>query len=166
MWSIRRVGSERFDQGREPFRRPLLPIVVGGTRRVNNAVAQKVIPTSQLPHEPDEDHGRALLARIAAGDRDALADLCARYQTAVFFYLVRLTGDRTLAEDVFQDTLVAVWKSAGTFEGRSSVQTWLVGIARRQAHNTTRRRVLPRADVAELERLPASDPQPEYAALA
>jgi RNA polymerase sigma factor (sigma-70 family) len=133
---------------------------------VNHGVAQPAIPASSFSRGSDEEHGRALIRRIAAGDRDALAALCARYQTAVFYYLVRLLGDRALAEEVFQDTLVAVWRSAGTFEGRSSVQTWLVGIARRQAHNSTRRRVLPRADVAELEVLPAADPEPEDVALA
>jgi RNA polymerase sigma factor (sigma-70 family) len=133
---------------------------------VNHGVAQPAIPASSFSRDSDEEHGRALIRRIAAGDRDALAALCARYQTAVFYYLVRLLGDRALAEEVFQDTLVAVWRSAGTFEGRSSVQTWLVGIARRQAYNSTRRRVLPRADVAELEVLPAADPEPEDVALA
>jgi RNA polymerase sigma-70 factor (ECF subfamily) len=133
---------------------------------VNHGVAQQAIPAIPVSPDSDEENGRALIRRIAAGDRDALAALCARYQTAVFYYLVRLLGDRALAEEVFQDTLVAVWRSAATFEGRSSVQTWLVGIARRQAHNSTRRRVLPRADVAELEVLPSADPEPEDVALA
>jgi RNA polymerase sigma-70 factor (ECF subfamily) len=115
---------------------------------------------------PEADPGRELLARVARGDRDALARLYDRYQAPLFYYLVRLAGDPAQAEEILQDTLVAVWKSAASFEGRSSVQTWLVGIARRQAHNTLRRRSLPRADVAELEVLPAADPAPEDVALA
>jgi DNA-directed RNA polymerase specialized sigma24 family protein len=59
--------------------------------------------------------------------------------------LLQLTPDYGLAEELLQDTLVAVWKSARSFEGRSSVLTWLIGIARRQAHNTLRQRKIPLA---------------------
>lgn len=107
-----------------------------------------------------------LIDRVAQGDRDALAALYHRYGGPLYAYLVRLVEDRSTAEEVLQDTLLAAWKSARTFEGRSSVLTWLIGIARRQAHNTGRRRTLPRADVAELEVLAALDPEPEDAALA
>lgn len=136
-----------------------------------NVVARQV--TAMREPSPPSDGARAgalddrdLIDRIAGGDRDALAALYARYGGALFAYLVRLVDDRSVAEEVLQDTLVAVWKSAGTFEGRSSVLTWLVGIARRQAHNAGRRRSLPRADAAELETLAAAEPEPEDAALA
>ncbi len=79
---------------------------------------------------------RQLLKDIAGGDRQALSELYARYQRPLFNYLLQLTPDYGLAEELLQDTLVAVWKSACSFEERSSVQTWLIGIARRQAHNT------------------------------
>ena len=76
------------------------------------------------------------------------------------------TPDHGLAEEILQDTLVAVWKSAQSFEGRSSVRTWLIGIARRQAHNTLRQRRLPLADETEMEGLVATDPEPEAWTLA
>ncbi len=107
-----------------------------------------------------------LLHRIAAGDRDALEALYQRYQRPLFRYLLQLTTDRQLAEELLQDTLVAVWKAAGEFQGRSSVRTWLIGIARRQAHNALRRSTPPVADPAELEEMAADDPDPESAALA
>jgi len=129
---------------------------------VEKAVAREVTWMNQRP----ADDGRRLLDRIAAKDRDALSELCTRYQTVLFRYLCQLVGQRELAEEILQDTLVAVWKSASQFEGRSSVQTWLIGIARRQAHNTLRRRSLPGLDVSELEYVPAADPEPEDVALA
>jgi len=112
------------------------------------------------------DDNRHVVERIARGDRYALAELYAAYQATLFRYLLQLTADRGVAEEILQDTLVAVWKSAGTFEGRSTVQTWLIGIARRQAHNTLRRRMLLRVDLADVEILPATGPEPEDAALA
>jgi RNA polymerase sigma-70 factor (ECF subfamily) len=112
------------------------------------------------------DDNRQVVERIARGDRGALAELYTAYQVPLFRYLLGLTADRGVAEEILQDTLLAVWKSAGTFEGRSSVQTWLIGIARRQAHNTLRKRALPRADLAELELLPDRGPDPEDEVLA
>jgi RNA polymerase sigma factor (sigma-70 family) len=114
--------------------------------------------------KPTDD--RQLLKRIAGGDRQALTELYARYQRLLFNYLLQLTPDYGLAEELFQDTLVAVWKSASSFGGRSSVQTWLVGVARRQAHNTLRQRKISLVNEAELEGLAAVGPEPEDFTLA
>ena len=110
--------------------------------------------------------GRHITRRIAAGDREALEELYACYQRVLFNYLLHLTPDYGLAEEILQDTLVAVWKSAHRFEGRSSLQTWLIGIARRQAHNTLRQRKLLFADESEIEGLTATEPEPEAFTLA
>ena len=104
--------------------------------------------------EHPSGEGKRVLARIAAGDRTALANLYDDHQTVLLRYLLSLTDDRGQAEEILQDTLLAVWKGAASFEGRSTVLTWLIGIARRQAHNTLRRRSLPRVDLAEIESLP------------
>jgi RNA polymerase sigma-70 factor (ECF subfamily) len=112
------------------------------------------------------DDDRDLLARTGAGDRQALTELYMRYRGAVFAYLLRLTPDQHLAEDLLQETFVAVWKSAASFAGRSAVKTWLIGVAHRQAHNVLRRRSESLADEAELAQLAAADPEPENAALA
>src|SRR5947208_8877124 len=109
---------------------------------------------------------RQLLKRIAVGDRQALSELYVRYQRPLFNYLLQLTPDYGLAEELLQDTLIAVWKSARSFEGRSSVLTWLIGIARRQAHNTLRQRKLPLAQEAELAELADTEPDPQDFTLA
>jgi RNA polymerase sigma-70 factor, ECF subfamily len=121
-----------------------------------------------MPPAPTDANGddRDLLTRAAAGDRQALTELYTRHRGAVFAYLLRLTPDRHLAEDLLQETFVAVWKSAASFSGRSTVRTWLIGVAHRQAHNVLRRRVEPLAEEAELAQLAAADPEPEEAALA
>jgi RNA polymerase sigma factor (sigma-70 family) len=118
------------------------------------------MPTA--PHEDDRD----LLVQTGAGDRQALTELYTRYRGAIFAYLLRLTPDQYLAEDLLQETFVAVWKSAASFAGRSTVKTWLIGVAHRQAHNVLRRRPQPLADEAELAVVAARDPEPEDAALA
>jgi len=103
----------------------------------------------------------ALLERIAREDRRAVAELYARHQRPLFRYLCQLTPDHGLAEEILQDTIVAVWQGAAGFEGRSSVRTWLFAIARRQAHNVLRRRGQPSGDEDGLGALEDSDPGPE-----
>ena len=107
-----------------------------------------------------------VLQRIASGDREALAELYSRYQQHLFRYLLQLTPDYGLAEEMLQDTFVAIWKSARTFEGRSTVLTWLISIARRQAHNAMRRHRLPTVDEGNLEELVSTEPEPEDFTLA
>jgi RNA polymerase sigma-70 factor (ECF subfamily) len=71
-----------------------------------------------------------ILERIADGDQCALKVLVARYEVRVFRFVLRLIGDRRRAEDLVSDTFLAVWQRAGSFEGRSSVATWILAIAR------------------------------------
>lgn len=112
------------------------------------------------------DGDSLLLRRVASGDEEALAELHDRFGRPLFGYLLSLSQDRGLAEEILQDTLVAVWRGAGSYAGRSSVKTWVFGVCRRQAHNALRRRSLPLAGEDALGHLPASDPGPEDALLA
>ena len=107
-----------------------------------------------------------LLARIGGGDRDALAQLYARHRVGLGGFLARMLGDAAAAEEALQDTLLAVWRGAGGFEHRSTVRTWLYGIARRQAYARLRRHT------PQLVELPADaavadpGPTPEHVAIA
>ncbi|MSQ24317.1 MAG: sigma-70 family RNA polymerase sigma factor [Chloroflexi bacterium] len=107
-----------------------------------------------------------LLARVATGDRDALGLLYAEFQRPIFRYLFQLTSDAGLAEEILQDTFVAVWRSAGTFQSRSMLRTWLFGIARRQAHNVMRRPGVKLQDVDDASEVADPGPEPEDRVLA
>lgn len=84
---------------------------------------------------------RDLLARVARNDERAFSRLYERFADRVFRYALTLLRNRHLAEEVVQETMIAVWKSAGSFRGRSRVSTWIFGIARNQAHTLLRREV-------------------------
>src|SRR5437762_8785247 len=118
----------------------------------------ELVVKAASPNDSSAAADTDVVRRIAAGDRNALTELYTRYQRPVFRYICQLTPDPGLAEEILQDTLVAAWRSAAQFQARSSVQTWLIGIARRQAHNTLRKRGLPLADVEEATDL--ADPGP------
>lgn len=91
--------------------------------------------------DPPSPH--TLIQRIAVGDSAALDALYALYSRQLLSYLIGQLTDRQLAEEVLQDVMLAVWKSAARFQGNSSVLTWLLAIARHHAINARGRRKLP-----------------------
>jgi RNA polymerase sigma-70 factor, ECF subfamily len=96
----------------------------------------------------DED----LLARLVIGDESAFTDLIERYHPR----LLRLAGSfvvrRDVAEDVVQETWIAVLNGVGGFQGRSAFRTWLFQICVNKAKSAAVReqRVVP-VDPADLE---------------
>lgn len=86
-----------------------------------------------------EKRDSGLLAAVAEGDEAAFADLYRAHSTAVFNYLLRLIHDERLAEDLLQDTFVAVWQGAGAFGRRAKVKTWILRIAHNKAVSWLRR---------------------------
>ena len=80
-----------------------------------------------------------LLIRIAAEDRGAFHLLFERHSNRIYRFALSLTRSPHLAEEVLQETMMAVWKGAKRFKGRSKVTTWLLGIAKNQAHNLLRK---------------------------
>jgi RNA polymerase sigma-70 factor, ECF subfamily len=82
----------------------------------------------------------ALIAAIAAGDRAAMRILYNRHQIRVFRFAARLVDDAAGAEDIVSEAFIEVWRQADRFEGRSSVSTWIMSIARFKALSVRRRR--------------------------
>src|SRR6476659_8742289 len=76
--------------------------------------------------------GEALLAAVAQGHRDALAQLYARNAPWLQVRLARRCADQDAVAEALQDTFVAVWRSAGRWSGRGDVGAWLWGIAVRR----------------------------------
>jgi RNA polymerase sigma-70 factor, ECF subfamily len=79
----------------------------------------------------------ALLDAIAAGDQRAMQVLYARHHVRVYRFVLRLTRDRSLAEDLVSEVFLDVWRRAG-FKGKSQVSTWLLAIARYKALSALR----------------------------
>jgi len=76
-----------------------------------------------------EDAG--LVRAVASGSEDALVQLYDRYSGAVYATARRLTTDRGLAEDVVQETFLALWNRAEQYDPTlGSLPAWLLTIAR------------------------------------
>jgi RNA polymerase sigma-70 factor (ECF subfamily) len=82
----------------------------------------------------------ALIGRIASGDRLAMQVLFARHHVRVYRFVLRLVRDEWKAEDLISDVFLDVWRQADRFEGRSTVSTWLLAIARFKALSALRRK--------------------------
>ena len=107
-----------------------------------------------------------MLRRIAQGDGDAMASFYREHGRVVFAQVLLVVGgQRVLAEEIVQDTMLAVWRGAGSFRGESSVRSWVIAIARRQTRDRLRRRRLRVVDDAFLADQPGSAPGPEVTAL-
>lgn len=117
------------------------------------------------PTSARDDAECELLERVAAGEREALAELYHAYARRLFAFLGRLAPDAATAEELVQDTLLAVWRSAGTFQRRSTVRTWVYAVARRQAHNRLRRPALTLVTLDEAGPIPDDAATPEQHAL-
>lgn len=81
----------------------------------------------------------ALLERVVAGDREAFRRLYTHYHRRLHRFLMRLTRERPLAEEIINDTMMVVWQHAADFRGASRVSTWILGIAYRRALKTLER---------------------------
>ncbi len=111
---------------------------------VELAIRAFAMPSSQSTDEQ-------LIERMACGNSRALTPLYDRHARAIFTFLCRLTSDEAVAEDLLQETFLAAWHSARTFRGRSSVRTWLFGIAHNRAGHWLRwRRPEPLDEDAEI----------------
>jgi RNA polymerase sigma-70 factor, ECF subfamily len=133
------------------------------TRQVSKQIARPISIASSSVQAPAAatTSDEALLQRMAAGDRLAMQVLFARHNVRVYRFVSRLVGNAAVAEELTNEVFLDVWRQAGRFEGRSTVSTWMLAIARFKALSTLRRR--PDEELAEeaAEAIedPADDPE-------
>jgi len=123
-----------------------------------------VAPSPRRPAAAEALSDDVLIRRIANADQLAMRMLFARHRAAIYRWLVRLAGEEALAEDLLSDVFLDVWRKARSFEGRSSVSTWLLAIARHKALSARRRTQVERAvelddEVASTMAEPADNPE-------
>ena len=94
-----------------------------------------------------------------------MAEFYRLHSRAVLTHISLIVGERALAEEIFQDTMLAIWRNAGSFRGDARVRTWVIAIARRQARDRLRRRQLRVVSDTELAERPYAGPGPEAVAV-
>jgi RNA polymerase sigma-70 factor (ECF subfamily) len=80
-----------------------------------------------------------LVERLRAGDEEAFATLVRLYQARLLRLAESIVNSRAVAEEVVQDTWIAVIRGVDRFEGRSSFKTWLFHLLVNRARTTAGR---------------------------
>ena len=102
-----------------------------------------------------------LLESIADGNRTAMHILYCRHNVRVYRFILRIVRDATTAEDLVSQVFLDVWRTAGQFQGRSQVSTWLLSIARFKALTAMRQRRFEDIDQEDVRQIPDESDTPE-----
>jgi DNA-directed RNA polymerase specialized sigma24 family protein len=117
--------------GLPAFERPNKPRMIAGQSR-------KKDKDEIMAAEPGSDLD--LLARVVSGETAALRSLYEAHGARLYAYALRVSGNPAVAEDIIQDSLLAIWKDAAKFRGEGRVIAWLLGIVHHKAMNAVRGR--------------------------
>ena len=121
---------------------------------INAAASQGIIAAQATSDE-------MLLQSIADGDRTAMHTFYARHNVRAYRFILRIVRDATMAEDLVSQVFLDVWRTAGQFERRSQVSTWLLSIARFKALTSLRQRRYEDIDQEEVREIADDSDTPE-----
>ena len=107
-----------------------------GTQGLEPALRSTIRP--QLPNSQKPD--QILIEAVAGGNKQALEQLFARHSARIYRFVLRITGNAALSEDIVSEVFLEVWHRADRFQGKSQVSTWLLAIARNKALQALRSR--------------------------
>ena len=104
------------------------------------------VTRTQAPHLEDDVY---LIARMRAGDKDAMTAVYDRYRGIVYAVALRVLGNTTAAEDVLQEVFLRLWRNPNGFDAeRGKLPAWLAVIARNRSIDYLRQRP-PEDDIEE-----------------
>ena len=87
-------------------------------------------------------HEATLMARMAAGDPEAVGELYDRYAARLYTLVLHICQDPGAAEEIVQDIFLTAWREAGRYDHlRGSVGAWLCTLARNRAIDALRKGV-------------------------
>lgn len=97
---------------------------------------EKLEVRTQERAEPDD---AALVTRLGVGDEEAFAVLVSRYHGSLIRFAMSFVSERSAAEEVVQETWLGVIRGLSSFEGRSSLKTWIFRILANRAKTRGKR---------------------------
>ena len=106
-----------------------------------------------------------LMASLAQGDEEALAELMRRHRPAAVAEARRLLQDDALAEDMAQEAFARVYLARDRYRPTYEFRTWLLALVRNLCYDQLRRRKLAPLPVEALPERPFPSAESEYLAL-
>src|SRR6201992_3991107 len=112
------------------------------------AVIRSIFASSSatLAEEQVKRENLAVAEGLKRQENGLLDELIVRYQHRLLRYLLFLTGNREMAEDLFQDVWMRVLTRGGQFNGKARFETWLFTIARNLVIDQRRKRTMSSLD--------------------
>lgn len=104
----------------------------------------------------------SLMKLVQAGDSTQLGTLFERHHVALFRYMLHLTRNRALSEDLVQEVFFRVLKYARSYDPGLSFPVWLYGMARNACFDSLNKR-RPELTGSEMGDIRSSEPMPEEA---
>ncbi|MBR1221129.1 sigma-70 family RNA polymerase sigma factor [Bradyrhizobium sp. U87765 SZCCT0131] len=104
-----------------------------------------------------------LIESIAGGSKSAMHILYARHHLRTYRFILRIVRDAAIAEDLVSQVFLDVWRTAGQFEQRSQVSTWILSIARFKSLTALRQRRFEDIDQDEVLQIADDGDNPEAA---
>jgi len=126
---------------------------------VDTAELMERTPVDELAEVRDRD----LIRRISRSDEEAFRALFRRHAPTAAAIATRIVRQRFLAEEIVQETFLAVWRAPAAFDPeRGSVRSWLMGLVHNRAVDAVRREEAQRrrAESAGAETVAVEDPAP------
>jgi RNA polymerase sigma-70 factor (ECF subfamily) len=111
---------------------------------------------AQALRESDESF---LVEGLRSGDQAASDELFSRYNRPLYSFIVRMTGEQTSAEDIFQETWMRVVRNIDTFRGDCKFSSWMFQIALNLCRN--RARANSRREYVDLEEAGVLSQEPD-----
>ncbi len=81
----------------------------------------------------DKEEDRILFDLWMKGDPKGFSEIYEKYRKRLFGFLIRMTGEKGLAEDLMQETFFAALRNANQFDRNRSLLSWFFGIAHKKA---------------------------------
>jgi RNA polymerase sigma-70 factor, ECF subfamily len=106
-------------------------------------------------------HDADLIKRVAGRDQAAIEALFTQYQVRVFRFILRRVRLEAVAEELTNEVFMEVWRNAAKFEGRSSLSSWILGIAHNRAISSLRKRREETIEEGAAEAIPDDADTPE-----
>lgn len=100
---------------------------------------RRTFPDPRLSTPPPVQTDEQLVQRYRSGQASAFEELVRRHHDDLIRFLIRLSGNRVVAEDAFQETFLQVHLSLDTFDASRRFKPWLFTIAANKARDALRR---------------------------
>jgi RNA polymerase sigma-70 factor (ECF subfamily) len=130
----------------------------------------KTMAKQHVSSDASETRDDATLLRAVAQERDkhAFDALVSRYENFLFSLAVHITGSTELAEETYQEAMMRVWSSAGSYRGEGVVKAWLVRIVVREGVRLSKSRKKKhqpqQSDMESLQTVDTHSPSPLHSA--